>query len=689
MKRPALVLAAFALGLATFFLSSCKKDLSVKAYDNTAEREAFYKSYNAKVAAKLAADIKETEAALAGQPSDAERKEKTEQLASLKHRSERPDYFEFLKPEDLPQDLQWSSGEDQPDIGSPKAKKGGTLHYYLEGYAFPATVRPVGAEANNSFRSYHTDDIELYAVMLHPETGKMIPGLADRWAVAADGQTVYYHIDSEARWSDGKKVTSRDWVMSYYIYLSDYLSEPFYRNYYGEEYWGVATYGDDYVCLRMSTPKPLAPYVACSWIFQEDFFKEFGPDFETRYNWRPRPTTGAYVIRPEDIRKGRSISLTRVKDWWARDRKYYRNRFNPDRLEYLLVRDTEKAFQMFKMGDLDLLFPIDPIKWYEQTEVPQVFNGYIEKATYYNQFPAISLGFYLNHHQPLLGNQDIRIGLQHASNWQKVIDFDMRGDAERLNTLEAGYANYSHQTLRTRPFDVNLARAAFAKAGFTQAGQDGILQDSQGRRLSFTISYLKQPQYDSWMLRIKEEAKKAGVEFKLEGMDNSTFFAKVQRKEHEIALLGWQGQLPFPDFYQGFHSKEAYEAGTDKPKPMTNNISVFADPKVDPILEANRAARSEEVVRDTTHQLEEIFHERAVWVPALRRPFYRCAFWRWVRWPDDFNVRLGNDPQMNHVLWIDQDIKKETLDAMHAVPPRTFPEKNTVYDQHREKKTAE
>jgi microcin C transport system substrate-binding protein len=114
---------------------------------------------------------------------------------------------------------------------------------------------------------------------------------------------------------------------------------------------------------------------------------------------------------------------------------------------------------------------------------------------------------------------------------------------------------------------------------------------------------------------------------------------------------------------------------------MTNNITVFADPEVDKILEENRAARSLDVIRETSHKLEEIFHERAVWVPAFQRPFYRVGYWRWIRWPEGFNVRLGNDPEMNHVLWIDPEIKKDTLDAMKS--GRVFPEQNIVFDQHR------
>lgn len=661
---------------------SCRKTEEFAPYDNREEKARFFERYNAQVLENLEARIAELEAQTPEEGTP-EAEERERLLSDLRRRMERPAFFEILSEEDLPEGLQWTTNLDAPELGSPEAKKGGTLHSFILGGAYPPTIRSVGREANNSFRSCHWDDIEMALVTLHPETGEMIPGLADRWAVADDGQTVYFHIDPEARWSDGKDVKSADFLMSMYVFLSDYLSVAFYRNYYGEQFWGIASYGDDYLCVRLATPKPMAPYFAGLVPFQEEFYREFGPDFEERYNWRPRPTTGAYEIREEDIVKGRSISLSRVQDWWAKDRKYYRYRFNPDRLEYLLIRDESKIFQLFLRGEIDVYLMGDAKRWYEQSEVPDVFNGYIEKATYYNEYPTVSRGLYFNLHHPVLSNLDVRIGLQHATNWQKVIDLDLRGDAERLHLLNGGYGEFSHPTLRTRPFSLKLAREAFARAGFDRQGPDGILRDASGRRLSFTITYPKNPALDPIALRLKEEAKRAGVEYKLEGLDPTASFQKLTRKEHEIALTGWQSQPPIPDYYQGFHSKEAYEPGTRKPRPMTNNISVFADPEVDRILEENRAARSVEILRDTSHRLEEIFHERAVWVPGYYRPFYRVGYWRWVRWPDDFNVRLGNEPEMNHVLWIDPDIKRETLEAKRE--GRTFPEKNLVFDQHRPK----
>src|SRR5690606_20494171 len=61
------------------------------------------------------------------------------------------------------------------------------------------------------------------------------------------------------------------------------------------------------------------------------FHREYGPDFNERYQWRFRPTTGAYEVKPEDVVNGVSITQTRLQDWWAKDRKFFKYRYNPDK----------------------------------------------------------------------------------------------------------------------------------------------------------------------------------------------------------------------------------------------------------------------------------------------------------------------------------------------------------------------
>ena len=726
-SRPAgsLSLALVCLA-ALIFLPSCHRSTTeYPPYDNikTKEVQAFFKRYNQKTkedAGKLKAEL-EKKLAEAGKPAtpaetgnenpaseesakpdgDAakpetakpetgtgaalsadDRAELERQLAEVAERLEKfSEFFTFSTEDAVPENLDWKTGMDSPDIGSPEAKKGGTWNTYFPSMAFPPTLRVFGKEANNGFRGEHWDNIELGLLGVHPNTLKPIPSLADRWAVDPNGRTVYFHIDEEATWSDGKPVVADDFFMTFYIYLSPYLTEPWYRTYYGGQYWNITKYSDKLISVTLAHKKPQPEYFASLVPMQRDFYREFGPDFEDRYNWRCRPTTGAYVIKQEDIIKGRSITLSRVKNWWAKDRKYYRHLFNADRLHYRLVRDENKAFELFRMGQIDFMPLGLPKFWYEKTEIPEVFNGYIHKVTFYNVYPRTPRGLYLNFANPLIKNRDIRIGLQYATNWRKVIDFDLRGDARRLHIYNDGYGRFSNKKVRTRPFDPAKAREAFARAGFTKAGPDGVLRNAEGKRLSFTITYTRSPFLDKIMQRLKEEALKAGLEYKLEAMDGVAAYQKVMRKEHDITFWGWGTSPPYPRYREGFHMDNAFDKN-GKPKPQTNNISCYVNPEVSKLADEIRNASDEETIERNAKRIEEILNEDAVWIPGYTRDFYRVGFWRWMKWPKDFNVMLNREGYESYVWWIDVEEKKRTLEAMKE--GKKFPEVNMVYDQYRD-----
>jgi microcin C transport system substrate-binding protein len=669
--------------LLLLLLTHCEQKETFPAVDNSAERAAFYERYNISSTDATTKKIATLKEEIASETDVAKRAEKNFALAMAEKKLADGPFFQRKEEKDLPANLPWQTNLDDPEIGSPLAKKGGTYHTYFGGLAYPPTIRSVGSGANNSFRSEHWNYIELGLVGTHPDTGNTIPAIADRWAVAEDQQTVYFHINDKAQWSDGEEVTTEDFFMSLYVFLSPYLTEQWYRTYYGQQFHGIA-YGKDYLCVRLANPKPRAAYFANQIPYQTKFYREFGPDFEERYNWKPRPTTGAYRILEEDIKKGESITLSRVKDWWAGDEKYFRYLYNPDRIEYKFIRDIEKIFVHFKRGDIEL-FPLGQAKyWYEKTEIPEVFDGYIHKATFYNDYPRSPYGLYFNQAHPPLKNRDIRIGLQHATHWQRVIDFDLRGDAKRLHILNDGFGKYTATGITTREFSPTKAAEAFARAGYTRKGNDGVWINDSGERLSFTITYPRSTVTDPIMQRLKEEAIKAGVEYKLEGLDGTESFQKTAQKKHQICLASWGITPPFPDYFEFFHSSDAYEPGTTTPRAMTNNIFTYANPDTDKILEANRNARSEVEVIRTSQQIEEIIHNEALWSPGWKRDAYRHGYWRWVCWPEKHNVRISDLPEMSYVFWIDEDLKKETIEAMRK--GETFPEVNAIYDDYREKK---
>ena len=79
----------------------------------------------------------------------------------------------------------------------------------------------------------------------------------------------------------------------------------------------------------------------------EHFYKELDGEFLSKYQWNPEPTTGAYVALAENVDKGKSVTLVRQKNWWADQKRFFRYRFNPEKIRVSVVRDYNKAFEIF------------------------------------------------------------------------------------------------------------------------------------------------------------------------------------------------------------------------------------------------------------------------------------------------------------------------------------------------------
>lgn len=593
------------------------------------------------------------------------------------------DYFRYGKPEEIPTDLIWDDGMNHEEIGDPRALKGGTFRKDLR--TFPPTLRPFGDNSNNGFRSTIYDDIDMKLVDLHPKSMEMIPGIAKEWAVSEDGRTVYFRLNEDATYSDGVSVKARDYLFASYIRISDDVVNPYQKQYWREEVAGFVVYDEHTLSISLPEAKIYAPFLTGEMRpSPPHFYEDYGPDFTERHQWSFPPTTGAYQVLEEDVVKGVSITQTRVKNWWAKEKKYYKHRFNTDRIVHTVVRDETKAFELFRAGELDLSYVTRPEYWYEKSEMEPVFDGYVERFTFYNQWPALPRGLYMNVTKPLLDEREIRMGIQQAMNWQKVIDVIFRGDYQRLDSFNQGYLLFSDPTIKARPYSISAARAAFRKAGFSETNRDGILRRPDGTLLSVSVSYRAIPILDKMFSILREDAKACGFDLRLDPNEATVDYKKVMQKQHEMSFGAWVNTPPTPDFYQYLHSSNARDVRGNI-KPQTNNLFVWGRNDTDMLSEQVRAATSEEELRVATFKLQQIMHDEAIFVPAYTVDFMRVANWRWLRWPDceetRFSPPMVYEPIEKHVHWIDEDMKKETMAAKRS--GKTFPEVNRIFDDYR------
>lgn len=616
-----------------------------------------------------------------------------------------PEFFTFATPADLPGDLTWENGSDLPDIGSPQAKKGGTYSGRIAD--FPRTLRLLGPDANGGFRSFILDDVRLFFAHVHHQPGddsfRLHPGLATEWATSNERRTVYVRINPNARYSDGEPVTTEDVLFSFFFFRSSYIVAPWYNDYYTNTFTNVTRYDDHTFSLTFPEAKPDMTEKAMTWFpMPRHFFKELGDDYVERYQWRFVPTTGPYVVHDKDIKKGRAITVTRAPNWWAKDMKFWRNRFNFDKLRFTVIRDTAKGFEAFRRGDIDDVSLNLSEYWFDKlpNDGPDVAAGYIEKATFYNVRPRPTFGLWINASKPLLDNRDIRVGVNHATNFEMVNEKFFRGDAVRMKTRTDGFGAASHPELKARPYDIDKALEYFATAGFDRRGDDGILMsagadgvsgNADDQRLSFTVS-TGYDRYKDVLTILREEAMKAGVEFRIEVLDGTAGWKKYQEKKHDIHLAAFNVSYEqFPRHFEYLHSYNAYENAfledgsvnsARKIKVQTNNNQMIADHTLDQLIDQYRAAVEPEVKAALAHRIQEIEHDFAAFIPGWVQPFYRRGYWRWLRHPEGFNMQHSAYDIQNFVSWIDEDMKAETKAAMKK--GETFPPQINVYDQFKE-----
>lgn len=560
----------------------------------------------------------------------------------------------------LPDGLVWETNGNEPLIASPDAKKGGVFRDYVRG--FPLTLRSIGPDSNGIFANY-LKNFEGGLVGLHPNTDKWVPDLATHWAYAEDGVTVYYKLDPNARWSDGKLVTADDYMFAFEMMRSEHIVDPFANDYFTNQVLAVKKYDDYTISVTGANKRPkkdLPYYYTVS--PKPRHFHKLDENWVQDYNWRVEPTTGPYKITK--VKKGKFIEFSRIKDWWAKDYRLNVGLNNVDKIRVKVIRDMEVAYQHFLKGELDTYYMVWPNFWHDKATGEPYDKGYIHKVHFHYDAPQPLQGYFLNQDVEIFKDKNVRYGFAHAFNVQKVIDVIIRGDYERSHTVFKGYGKYSNDEIRSREFDLEKADDYFAKAGWKERGPDGI-RVKGGKRLSASATY-SQDNLTERLILLKEDLKKAGFELLLDKLDSSASFKKMLEKKHEIALVALTASFR-PRFWGLFHSDNAHKSNT-------NNFGNMDDPEIDRLIDEYRFGIEESERIRLAKEIAAKIHENGSYIPTYSVGFTRFGYWRWMKLPKSIGTKASRylfPPRDAGMFWVDQELKAETEAARKS--GKTFP----------------
>lgn len=548
--------------------------------------------------------------------------------------------------------IEWVTNLDDPPIGDPAAKKGGT--FYTSMTAYPLTLRVVGPNANDAFAGWkRANSMGFKLVIRHPTTDDYIPWMATHWSVQSDGRTIYYKLDKDARWSDDKPLTAADYVHTWHMMQSENIVDPFF-NQYARDYYEEVVAVEPYVLKVVGKFESWRPLDMFDIWATPQHAVTLEEGFPERYNNVVVPVQGAYVLTEQVV--GQYVEFERLEDWWGRDKHYMQGMFNVDRIHIRVIDDNDRAFDFFKKGELSYYTVNTAKSWAEEMEFDAIKKGWVHRKRLFVDYPHGVYGFAMNMERHIFQNKDFRKAVQYLFNFDQINEKLMYSAYYRQVSAFTG-TEYENHDLVPYGFDPRRAREHLRAAGYAKRGDDGILVNAEGQRAAFTLSYGSKG-LQRHMTVVKQTFQRFGIDMDLRLLEPGTAFRNGLEREYDMTIMSRTSGL--------FPSPHQYFASEGKQTKNNNNVWAFGTAYTDSLIDVYRFDIDKEHRLAAMHELDAIIQDEAFYLPFWQAPFMRFLYRDSLVFPETFFPKRTQGMTDWQVFWIDEDRAARLEEAMAA-----------------------
>ncbi|MDE8348193.1 MAG: extracellular solute-binding protein [Acidocella sp.] len=536
--------------------------------------------------------------------------------------------------------LQPPPGYTHLPYANPNAPKGGSITLSAVGdfdNLNPFILRGTAPDSiyrvwQTLFKQSDTDSVTVYA------------DLAQSVTISPDGLTVTFHLNPNARFSDGTKVLASDVVWSFHTLITQ--GSPFYASYYA----GVASVvapDDETVEFRLQpgTGRDLPNDLAGLYVLPEHFWK--GKDFSAPLL---NPPVGSGPYQVSQVSFGNAITYTHVKHWWAENLPADKGFDNFNTYREVFFQNDSVALQAFKAGQIDARIESSAKQWASGYQTPAVADGKVELVRVPVSLPAGIDGWAMNTRRPEFANPLVRHALTLAFDFQWMNRVLFYSSYVRYNSyfsqsflassglpsadelqLLAPYKNQIPPSVFTTPFALpvtdgsgyNLPQLEQAMALLNQAGWrvvDGKLVNAQGQQMSFEI-LLDNQLFERIVISYAADLKLLGIKAIVRTIDPATYERRIQRFDYDMTIV----QFPESDF-PGSEQSNYWGCGAAN-TPGSNNLMGICSPAIDAMIKAQNQATSIAQKITAIHALDRLLLNGWYLIPAWNSTTMRVAYW--------------------------------------------------------------
>lgn len=360
------------------------------------------------------------------------------------------------------------------------------------------------------------------------------PGVAKTWEASPDGLTYTFHLRDNARWSNGDRVTSDDFVFalrrlvdpataSQYAQLIDVVENAtaIVAGRAAPATLGVAAPDDATVVVRLAAPAPYLPGL----LSFPSTCPVHRPTLEREGARFTKPgvmvSNGAFVL--EGWVAGSTISVVRNRKYWndAATRL--------DGVKYLQIADESAEFTRYRAGDLHVTAVVP------RGQYDIVKRDYAAELHVSPQLSTYYYGFALDR-APFRDAPGLRRALSLVIDREQLAQVVLRvGELPAYGWVPPGVHDYTSQRFdyagRSMTERMAEARRLYAAAGYSVA-----------KPLRFELRYNSGEVHSRLAVAIAAMWKAAlGVEAQLTAVEFRSLMADIDARDVEMFRLSWSG----------------------------------------------------------------------------------------------------------------------------------------------------
>ncbi|MDR2865458.1 MAG: extracellular solute-binding protein [Spirochaetaceae bacterium] len=491
------------------------------------------------------------------------------------------------------------------------------------------------------------------------EVDVLYPLIARKVEYPSDYSYFIFDIDPRAQDNEGRPIHAEDVVFSFYIIYEKGV--PQFRSYYS----GVKVTALSGNRVRYDIPpalddngnpqkdingntvynKELMMTLAGAPIFPKHFWEshDFAEPLIT-------PPVGTGPYRVKEYKMGQSVTLERVKDYWAADLPVNKGRYNFEIMHYDYYRDANVAFEAFKAGEYDLRIESSPKNWATQYTGKWIKTEDIIREEIPNQIAQPVNAFVFNITRPVFSERKTRIALGYFFDFQWMNKnffyntytrtrsyfqntmYEAKGlpSAEEIRALEA-VRDLIPAEVFTQEYNPpvtdgtgnirNQAREAlsvFKEAGWELKNQK--LLNAQGEHFSFEL-LLRQADTDTERVAItfQRNLERYGIDMKIRSVDDSQFINRLRSRDFD--MISWRylaNQTPSSDLMIVWNTKHI---------DSTWNIAGVSDPAIDYLTtKISENQEDGEKLLALGRALDRVLTWNSYLIPEWNLPSFRIAF---------------------------------------------------------------